>query len=422
MIRVEAASEGGVIQRPFFRNSCQKSKDLQMSNAENTENRRAALDFSLRSSAGSASLRCALFSMQEEAWNTGTLLRKEGMILRAFCFAAIALVFASLVVFPQAQRKPPVIVDTDAGIDDLMAIAYLLAGREVDLRAVTVVNGVAHVESGVRNILGLLQLAGRTDIPVFPGETRPLAGNTAFPELWRSVSDNPPGAEFPVAGRRPENRSAVDYLTKELRLPPGGASLRILALGPLTNIAKALNAKGGRVRGVRSIVIMGGAISVAGNLGDGGVFRTDNKTAEWNMYIDPLAASEVFASGVPIEMVPLDATNRVPVDAAFVSSFSKKAAGPLGRLVSQLFAGEQELVEQHVLYAWDPLAAVVLTHPGIASFLDQHVEIGRKPPAEGQTRVAQGRKSNARVALDADPAAFKRLFSAAFQPKAIRGR
>ncbi len=360
--------------------------------------------------------------MQEDAGNAGTLLRKEGLLLRALCFTVLALVFASMMVFPQTQRKPPVIVDTDGGIDDLMAIAYLLAGREVDLRAVTVVNGVAHVQAGVRNILGLLQLAGRTEIPVFPGETRPMAGNAAFPELWRSVSDNPPGAEFPAAGRRPENRSAVDYLAKELRLPPGGASLRILALGPLTNIAKALQAKGGRVRGIRSIVIMGGAISVAGNLGDGGVFRTENKTAEWNMYIDPFAASEVFSSGVPIEMVPLDATNRVPVDAAFVSSFSKKAAGPLGRLVSQLFAGEQELVEQHVLYAWDPLAAVVLTHPGIASFLDQHIEIGTRPPAEGQTRAARGRRSNARVAVDADPLAFKRLFSAAFQPRANRGR
>ena len=114
----------------------------------------------------------------------------------------------------------------------------------------------------------------------------------------------------------------MDYLAKELRLPPGGASLRILALGPLTNIAKALEANRGRLRGIRSVVVMGGAISAAGNLGDGGVFKTDNKVAEWNIYIDPLAASKVFTSDVPIEMVPLDATNRVPIDANFVRSFS----------------------------------------------------------------------------------------------------
>ena len=333
----------------------------------------------------------------------------------------IILILAAAPVFSDAQGKPPVIVDTDAGIDDLMAIAYLLAGREVELRAITVVNGVAHVEQGARNILGLLQLGGRRDIPVFIGESRPLTGNAAFPEEWRTLSDNLPGVELPANARSPENRSAVEYLAEEFRLPPGGPSLRILALGPLTNLARALAGKGGRVRGIRSIVIMGGAISAAGNLGDGGVFKTDNKTAEWNMYIDPTAASRVFASGIPIELVPLDATNHVPVDAGFVDGFSKRAAGPLGRFVSQLFAGEREMVEKHVFYAWDPLAAVVLTHPGIASFTERCIEVRAKPPSEGQTHVVLGQKPNARVAVDADPAAFKRLFSEAFHPNATRG-
>lgn len=333
--------------------------------------------------------------------------------------ATVVLILAALdLPYTAAQQKPPVIVDTDCGTDDMMAISYLLAGKEVDLRAVTVVNGLAHVERGAANILNLLELAGKRNIPVFIGESHPLAGNAAFPDEWRRLSDNPPGVQLPQSGRAPEKESAVDYLAKQLRLPPGGPSLRILALGPLTNLAKALEAKAGRVRGIRSIVIMGGALNAPGNLGDGGIFKTSNKTAEWNIYIDPLAASRVFASGVPIEMVPLDATNHVPIDSAFVHSFSKKAATPLSRFISQLFASEKGFIDLHAFYAWDPLAAVILVHPGIATFKDLGIEIATTPPVDGRTLARRGRIPNARVALDADAAAFLRLFTAAFFPNA----
>jgi inosine-uridine nucleoside N-ribohydrolase len=335
------------------------------------------------------------------------MMRRSGL-------ATLVFMLIGVPVYSGAQQTPQVVVDTDAGTDDLMAISYLLAGREVDLKAITAVNGLAHVKQGAKNILKLLELAGRTEIPVFVGETHPLAGNAAFPEEWRRLSDNPPDVKLPQSVRSPEKQSAVEYLAKEMRLAGGGPSLRILALGPLTNIAKALEAYPSRVRGIRSIVIMGGAISVPGNLGDGGVFKTENKTAEWNMYIDPLAASRVFASGVSIELVPLDATNHVPIDGAFVRDFSKKTATPLGRFVSQLFASERDLIEQHAFYAWDPLAAVILAHPGVARFKDYRIEIEMKPPAEGHTRSVPAGKANTRVATDADSAAFMRLFTAAF--------
>ncbi len=324
----------------------------------------------------------------------------------------IALPF--LLAAVQVQRKPPVIIDTDVGTDDLMAISYLLAGGEVDIRAITVVNGLCHVEKGAKNVLGLLELAGGRAIPVYIGEARPLAGSAAFPEDWRRLSDDAPGMELPQSTRAPENKSAVEYLAHEMRLPPGGPSLRILALGPLTNIARALDASSARLRGIRSIVIMGGAVSVPGNLGDGGVFKTANRSAEWNMYIDPLAARRVFAAGLPIELIPLDATNRVPIDSAFIRTFSKKAATPLGRFVSHLLTSELALIDQNAFYAWDPLAAVVLAHPGVAGFTDYHLEIGMKPPVEGRTQAIPQRSPNARVAVDADAAAFVRLFGEAF--------
>jgi pyrimidine-specific ribonucleoside hydrolase len=330
----------------------------------------------------------------------------------------LSLITLALFLLPgYPQSRPLVVVDTDAGTDDLMAISYLLAGGETNLKAITVVNGLAHVDQGATNILRLLELAGRRDIPVFVGEGRPLSGNAAFPDQWRRLSDDLPGVQLPEAVRAPEKQSAVQYLSAQLRRPAGGPGLRILALGPLTNIAAALAAAGGRARRLHSITIMGGAISVPGNLGDGGVFKTDNTSAEWNLYVDPVAASRVFASALPIDLVPLDATNQVPIDASFVREFSKSATVPLGRFVSQLLASERDLIEQHALYAWDPLAAVVLAHPGVARFEDYRIEIENKPSAEGRIRPVQEGKANARVAVSANEGAFVRLFTAAFSPK-----
>ncbi len=336
--------------------------------------------------------------------------------MRRLCLASVLTLFAALEL--PAQQRPPVIIDTDCGTDDLMAISYLMAGKEVDLRAITVVNGLAHVEQGAANILNLLELAGRTKVPVYIGDSRPLAGNAAFPEEWRRLTDSLPGVQLPQSTRKPQEESAIYYLADQLRLPPGGPGLRILALGPLTNIARALESRPGRVRGIRSIVIMGGALHVPGNLGDGGAFKTENKAAEWNLYVDPLAASRVFASGVPIELVPLDATNRVPVNSTFVRDFSKKATTPLGRFVAQLFASEKDLIDQGVFYAWDPLAAVILAHPGVASFKDLGIDIALTPPFDGQTRVHSSKAANARGAVDADAAGFLRLFRAAVLPSA----
>ncbi len=338
--------------------------------------------------------------------------------MRASRLAAVVLIAVVLgLPCAAAPQKPPVIVDTDCGTDDLMAIAYLLSAREVDLRAITVVNGLAHVQKGAANVLRLLELAGRRNIPVFVGDDHPLAGNSAFPAEWRRVSDDLPGVKLPPSTLEPQKERASEYLAKQLRLPPGGPGLRILALGPLTNIAEALQGGSGRIRGIRSIVIMGGAINVPGNLGDGGVFKTSNRAAEWNMYIDPLAASRVFACGARIDVVPLDATNHVPVNSAFVQDFSKRAASPLSRFVAELFASEKELIDQHAFYAWDPLAAVILAHPGIAVFEDMGIDIALMPPNDGQTRAHASKTANARVAANADAAAFMRLFRAAFFPK-----
>ena len=304
-----------------------------------------------------------------------------------------------------------VVVDTDAGSDDLMALAYLLARTEVSIEAVTVVHGLAHVPAGASNILRLFDLVQAPQIPVFAGETAPLKGKATFPDEWRELTDALPGITLPETRRQVEKRSAVHFLRSRLQDagPPG---TRLLALGPLTNIAKALG-KSRSFPGIESIIAMGGAIEAPGNLGDGGYFRTRNQVAEWNMYLDPEAARRVFSAGIPVTLVPLDATNRVPIDSAFVRFLAASARTPLQRLVARLLEAQKDLIEKNAFYAWDPLAAVALTNPEILRVQDLHLEIETRAPREGQTRRTEGRKPNARVALGADAEAFTRIFTEA---------
>jgi pyrimidine-specific ribonucleoside hydrolase len=283
-------------------------------------------------------------------------------------------------------QPTPLIVDTDAGTDDLLAIAYLLARTDVHIEAITVVSGVAHVHEGALNILHLLDVAGRRDIAVYEGDSRTPAGGHDFPAEWRKPSDEVFG---PHPTQRTPVKGAAEFLKARLQKP-----CQILALGPLTNIAAAL----GSGNSIAQLIIMGGAVRVAGNV-------DASPQAEWNIYADPLAAQKVFDFGIPIQLIPLDATNRVPIDAGYVNLFVKEATTPLGKVAAQV------LKTSPPPFAWDPLAAVALTNPEVVSYsaLSLHVN------EAGRTMALPGKPNNAQAALNANPAMFQKLFLEAFK-------
>lgn len=159
---------------------------------------------------------------------------------------------------------------------------------------------------------------------------------------------------------------------------------------------------------------MGGAVRVPGNLADGGLFHTANKAAEWNIFIDPLAAQIVFRSGIPLRLIPLDATNKVPIDLKFLREFQSSARSPLARFVAEVLESDKKSVEDGYFYAWDPLAAVALLHPAVVKTSRLHIDVLQDPPQDGRTIQTPGRP-NAAVALDADAAAFARIFLEAFR-------
>jgi inosine-uridine nucleoside N-ribohydrolase len=291
-----------------------------------------------------------------------------------------------------------VVVDTDAGSDDLMAIAFLLSRPDVRIEAITVCNGLAHVPRGGTNVLRLLALAGRGDIPVYLGSETPLLKTADFPEEWRRISDELPGVQLPAAKRSVEKQTAAAFLAHTR------ASV-ILALGPLTNLALALRANPKAFAGVDRLVIMGGALRVPGNLGDGGLYKTKNTKAEWNIFVDPRAARMVFESGVKIDLIPLDATGKVPIHKEFVDEVRKRARGPLSRFVVQVLESDREAIDGGYFQAWDPLAAAALVQRGVVGFRPVRVTV----TAEGQT-AESAKGVPIQVGLDANAAEFRRLF------------
>ena len=324
------------------------------------------------------------------------------------CLGAIALPAHAA---PPLGGATPVIVDTDAGSDDMLALAFLLGRGDVHIEAITVVNGMAHVPAGAANILALLQLAGHPEIPVYEGSAVPLAGHAAFPAAWRKLSDDLPGVDLPKPTAKPQVESAVTFLMR--RLNDTNRPVRILALGPLTNLGAVLRQEPYATHAIEELVIMGGAVRVPGNLGDGGVFKTDNTKAEWNFYIDPLAASIVFGSKASIRLIPLDATRQVPIRMDFLASLQADAKTPLQKFAAQVLASDETLIKQGYFYAWDPLAAVALVDVDAVEVTPLAIQIQMSGVQEGRSMEVQSGPPNARVALTAEAARFRREFLAA---------
>jgi pyrimidine-specific ribonucleoside hydrolase len=302
--------------------------------------------------------------------------------------------------------RQPVIIDTDMAPDDWLAILYLLQNPGVEVRAITVTGtGEAHCGPGTRNALDLLALAGCPDVPVACGRATPLAGDHAFPDFWRDLVDNLAGLALPPSPHSPAGVPAVDLLTQIVET--SSQPVHVLALGPLTNLGEALQTRPALAQRLAMITIMGGAVHVPGNVGTSS--GIDNETAEWNIYIDPLAANLVLASGAPVTLVPLDATNDVPITPEFVQHLAAVAHTPRAQFAGDVLVQLDSFIRTGHYYFWDPLAAVLVTHEDVARY---QTELLRVVEAEsrhcGRTQVdAHGYP--VRVAVAADRERFEWL-------------
>ena len=306
----------------------------------------------------------------------------------------------------ESQTPKPVILDVDMAHEDMFSALFLLSHPNVDLRAITVSGtGEAHCEPGVRNALGLVALTGNKSIPVACGRETPLVGNHEFPAAWRQEADDAYGISIPT-GAAASPLSAVDLIVDILQntVEP----ITIVAVGPLTNIADAIQKEAEIAAKVKEIYIMGGAVKAEGNVGNSGV-DIENDHAEWNIYIDPTAANIVFNSGIPVTLVPLDATKDVPVTREFYNTLENHRDTASAKLVYEMLTANLGFVDSGGFQFWDSLTAAIFTDPSIATFEDMELSVVEEEgPESGRTKPASD-GSTIKVAVSADRGRFEQI-------------
>ena len=228
------------------------------------------------------------------------------------------------------------------------------------------------------------------------GPENPLKGNNDWPAAWRTAADELPGLELPP-GEAPSPLSGPELLASTITA--AAEKPKLLTLGPLTNVASALMAEPTLADKVDSIYIMGGAVDVPGN-----VFA--NQVAEWNIWIDPLAAQIVLESGAPIVFIPLDATNAVPVTRGWFNLLTDNRTTPAANAVFDLFSNSPGVLEGG-FYFWDELAAAVMVDDSYATLETRTLTLVVDGLEQGRTQASPG-GTELMVAVDADADRFTR--------------
>ncbi|GGL65909.1 nucleoside hydrolase [Wenxinia marina] len=258
-----------------------------------------------------------------------------------------------------------IVIDTDPGQDDAVAILLALASPELEVLGITAVAGNVPLELTARNARVVCELAGRTDVPVFAGCDRPM-GRTLVTAEHVHGTTGLDGADLPEPTMPLQDAHAVDWIVETVRARPEGA-VTLCPLGPLTNIGTALTRAPDIAARLAGIVLMGGAYFEVGNI---------TPAAEFNIYVDPEAADVVFRSGVPLTVMPLDVTHKALTTRARVDAI--RALGtPVGDAVAgwtgffERFDKEKYGSEGAPLH--DPTVIAYLLRPDL--FTGRHVNV-----------------------------------------------
>ena len=309
------------------------------------------------------------------------------------------------------MTRIPVLIDTDVDIDDWMAILFLSMHPDVDLRGVTTTGvGASHLTPGTRNALNLLQLTGKPDVPVAAGTSAPLSYSNVFPQSIRGPIDAVYNVPLPTNPNAPSPQSALEFLHSTLMA--SDEPMHILAIGGGTNLGTLLHTYPEVAPKIARIVMMGGAVYVPGNVA---VVDPDytNQVAEWNFFLDPLGGQYLFDSGVPTTIVPLDASDHVPLNLQFYDRIQQRHTTPQAAFIYQVLTADIPFVQSGSFFFWDPLAAATLVDPSVTSgkTLKLRVvqELDEEADHSGQL-VEDANGASIDVMLDAEADKFYALF------------
>ena len=275
------------------------------------------------------------------------------------------------------SQRVPLVLDVDTGTDDALALAYAIASPEIELVAITTVAGNVDVEKTTANTLSVLDWLGAGDVSVHRGASRPLV-RPHRDAIYFHDEGGLGGARLPTSTRSIGPDRGPAALIRLARQRPG--ELTLVALGPLTNLAIALNVEPRLPELLKSVVVMGGAYTVPGNT---------TPAAEFNILVDPEAANQVFTASFPtLTAVGLDVTEQValtrddwnavntgsslPRTATLLREVGRSAFSKLGR-------------DQFALH--DPLSVAVAIDPSLIAVRELEIAVDTVEPEVGRTRI-----------------------------------
>lgn len=312
--------------------------------------------------------------------------------------------------------RVPVLFDHDGSADDFLSLLLLLTMETVELQGVSITPADCYAEQAVETTLKLLDLRQRSAVPVSVGHCH---GVNAFPAEWRAkpriLNALPALINLPVDLARVDARPSAVFLRDRLAAAP--QPVTVLLTGPCTNLVHALELAPELVTQIARVVWMGGAVDVGGNV------RTYNHdgSAEWNVFWDPLAAQRLLTYHLPLTLIPLDVTNAVPVDRAFLQALAQHAAHPWACLAGQFWATTVDTIPayEYTYFMWDVLATSYLAIPDAFGLETLELSITPTGPSAGRTRRVPGSGYWVEVAQTVNQAAFYAyLFGQLTQPAA----
>jgi purine nucleosidase len=276
-----------------------------------------------------------------------------------------------------------VLFDHDGGIDDLLSLTMLLAMDHVDLRGVVVTPADSYLRPALSATQKILRRFGRSDIPVAAGTLR---GENPFPRAWRAhpyAVDALPILNEPTTPLVDPVPTPGHVFLAE-KLAAAREPVTVLVTGPATNLAAALALDPALPDKIGEVVWMGGALHVPGNVHD---YEHDG-SAEWNAYWDPEATRALLASGAPVTLFPLDATNHVPVTMEWLLQLARQREYSLSDFAGQCWAMTVGAIPAYayIYHMWDTLATGYLGAPELVTVRKLACDVDVAAPSAGRTR------------------------------------
>jgi purine nucleosidase len=309
------------------------------------------------------------------------------LLLWACASHAAAPAYVSPQVSPTAASPRRVLIDTDPGIDDALAILLALRSPELRVEALTIVAGNVTLDRGAENARRVLSLARRTDIPVAKGAARPLRKTLRTATYWHGPNGLG-GVELPPSTVAFDRRNAADLIVELAHMHPH--DLTIVAIGPLTNVALALRQAPSLRHELSEIIVMGGS-TVGGN---------ETAAAEFNFYVDPDAAQIVFDAGVPITMVGLNATRQTLLTRQHVRAL-EASSSCLGKFVAKL--GDYYLKTEDEFALHDPLALALAVDKTLAkTTLPMRIDVDTRSGLTNGASIYNSTLTSPRVIREGD--------------------